>query len=333
MDMSWLSFPLRRAVASLLGLPLALSGSDDDRLEPISPRVLLVVYDPVVDQASGEKLSQHKGWQNIDALVAQYIGDLEESSGGLVRYQVVQRIDRDEFPPKSGGFRYTPETYFIEPRPPRAADWADYNQVAADLDLVRRVSAGEIDEVWIFNFPYAGFYESRMAGRYAFYCNAPPLDSWNCPRRFVIMGFSPERHVAQMLENFGHRVEFILAQIYQYTRGEANLYERFRRYDQIAPGQAEVGSVHFGPNSESDYDYSNPRFVPSRCDDWLNFPNFTGAVQQVNCTAWGREDSNPDDEWTRPHHKWYLSHLPRAVGRTNGVANNWWKYVVDPNRV
>ena len=30
-------------------------------------------------------------------------------------------------------------------------------------------------------------------------------------------------------------------------------------------------------------------------------------------------------------HLWWFKHLPKAPGRTNGVANNWWRYVIDVN--
>lgn len=325
---------LRRYVRRLQGKPCAAPAEDDNRLVTLSPRVLLVVYDPVVDAASQQKLSQRLGWHSVEALVNTYIADLQECSGGTVRYRVVERLDRAEFPPKSDGFRYDAAAYFQKPEPPRAADWADYNQVIQDLGLLERVESGTVDEVWIFNMPYAGFYESTMAGRYALRCNsAPRPGTERCSRRFVIMGFSAERHTGQMLENFCHRAEDILGYIYQYARGDANLYARFTRYDQKDPGQAEVGTVHFGPNSLKDYDYDNPALVPSGCDDWLGFPNLTGARRPVNCEAWGRDPSTPDDPWLRPHHRWWLSRLPKAAGQTDGVANHWWKYIVDPNRV
>ena len=330
----FLPAPLRRIMAALLAVPAAQLGEDDFQLNPISPRVLLVVYDPVIDPISGQKLSQRMHWQNVDALVKNYIDDLAECSGGLVQYRVVERMERNEFPPKTGGFRYDSTTYFQRPEPPHAKDWADYSQIIQDLSLLDRVSRNEIDEVWIFNFPYAGFYESTMAGRLAFECNSGPRPGTSrCPRRFVIMGFSSERFGGQMLENFGHRVEAIMGRVYLNARGDDNLFARFSRYDKSNPGNAEVGSVHFGPNSERDYDYSNQKMVPSRCDDWLTFPNFPGTVKQVNCMVWGTDPGNPQDPWTRPHHKWFLSHLPRAIGRTNGVANNWWKYIINPNLV
>lgn len=41
----------------------------------------------------------------------------------------------------------------------------DYRAIIRQYDVVQRVESGEIDEVWLFGFPYAGFYESIMVGR------------------------------------------------------------------------------------------------------------------------------------------------------------------------
>ena len=83
--------------------------------------------------------------------------------------------------------------------------------------------------------------------------------------------------------------------------------------------------MHFTPNSVQDYDWGNQTVVPSRCDDWLSFPNFQGLVRQVNCADWGNGD-------IREHHKWWLKHLPKVAGLTNGIGNNWWSYFIDPNK-
>ena len=193
--------------------------------------------------------------------------------------------------------------------------------------MLSRVASGEIDEVWIFAFPYAGLYESVMGGRGAFWCNAPALrNTASCSRRFVVMGFSYERGVGEMLEAFGHRAESIMLKTFENTHGEDNLWSKFTRYDQANPGKAEVGTVHFAPNSERDYDWGNPRLVLSFCDDWLDFPNFQGTVKQANASEWGNGD-------IRGHHTWWLKHFPHVAGRINGVANNWWQYLLDPNKV
>ncbi len=176
-------------------------------------------------------------------------------------------------------------------------------------------------------FPYAGYYESVMAGPGAFWCNAPPLTGvGHCERRFVIMGFSCERGPGEMLENLGHRAESILKHVYRHKKGDANLWERFTRYDLRYPGQAECGTVHFAPNSEQDYDWGNGRLVQSRCDSWLKFPDLNGPPRQVNCQEWGNGD-------IRQHHLWWLGHLPHVTGKTSGIANNWWQYIIDPNLI
>jgi hypothetical protein len=140
------------------------------------------------------------------------------------------------------------------------------------------------------------------------------------------MGFNPERGVGEMLESFGHRCEDTLRRVYRNKSGAANLFERFCRYDQKNPGQAEVGSIHFAPNSQSDYDWGNPRPVPSRCDTWLNFPDLGGAPRTVTCADWGNGD-------IRLHHSWWLRRLPHVSGETDGIRNNWWGYIVDPGTV
>ncbi len=103
-------------------------------------------------------------------------------------------------------------------------------------------------------------------------------------------------------------------------------WERFTRYDKTHPGQAEVGWMHFAPNSLQDYDWGNKARVPSRADTWKNFPNLDGQPQVVDCAAWGNGD-------IRAHHKWWFERLPHITGGAGGLAYNWWKYVIDPNTV
>jgi hypothetical protein len=305
----------------------------DNTTEPaqiVTSKVLVIVYDPVVDSATGKKLSQHLDWARAEDLITHYVADITETSKGLARYQIVQREDVDEFPAQNDGFRYTVDSYlsvFRGTTSPHSPGWVDYNAILIRFNVLQRIANNELDELWVFSFPYAGFYESIMAGRGAFWCNSSPLlDTAQCPRRFVVMGFSLERGVGEMLEAFTHRSESIMAKVYERTAGEANLYERFSRYDKQNPGQSECGTVHFAPNSERDYDWKNQRFVASKCDDWYNFPNFTGATRQVNCADWGNGD-------IRQHHLWWLDHFPRVSGRLNGIVNNWWQYVIDPSRV
>ena len=69
-----------------------------------------------------------------------------------------------------------------------------------------------------------GFYESRMAGPGAFWCNAPQCENTDaCRKRFVIMGFSYERGVGEMLEDLRHRAESELQYRRRSTPDRANL--------------------------------------------------------------------------------------------------------------
>ncbi len=304
----------------------------DNLTEPALPtpvNVLLIVFNPIMQ--NGQSLSEFMGWYHPNQLIAGFLDDLQECSYGLAAYRIVQRVDLEEFTILVDGFRYTPQTYLDvlqKTAPPHSPSLADYGQILSRFNVLDRVARREIDEVWIMAFPYAGFYESVMGGAGAFWCNGPVLQGTeSCPRRFVVMGFSYERYVGEMLEAFGHRAESILTKTFERLSGEANLWQRFTRYDKIAPGKAACGTIHFAPNSERDYDWNNPRLVPSECYDWLlNFPVFRGDVRLVNADEWG--DGN-----LRLHHTWWLKHLPHAPGRKNGIHHNWWKYVLDPNAV
>ena len=286
------------------------------------------------------------GWQSPDDLANGYIQDILETSSGMARYQIVQRVELNEFPPKTDGYRYTPQIFLDVMngvQPPYQPEGADYQAILTGLNVLPRIAMRDIDEVWLFAFPNAGFYESIMGGVGAFWCNAQPM-TWSSgiTRRFIVMGFSYERGVGEMLESFGHRSESLISKAFNCQDFVAwayipsrvpatvgpnlNLFQKFISFDQIAPGKAGVGSIHYAPNSDRDYDWNNPRLVPSNCYDWYNFPNFQNDVRQVGPAEWGNGE-------IRAHHTWWLKHMPKVAGRTGGVANNWWQYMMDPNLI
>jgi hypothetical protein len=311
--------------------PAIAADSPDEPPQLTILRTLVIVYDPVVEPATGKKLSEYMHWNNVENLSVGFMSDILQVSGGLVRYQIVQRIDVDAFPAKVDGYVYDARTYLNVVRGiahPYMPQDADYYAILKRFEILHRVANHEIDEVWVFSFPHAGFYESIMAGPGAFWCNAPPLrNTERSERRFVIMGFSYERGVGEMLENMGHRAESIMEKTFEKLSGEANLWKRFIRYDKTHPRSAACGNVHFAPNSVRDYDWNNPSTVISECDDWLyNFPNFKGVTRKVTAAEWGNGD-------IRKHHVWWLSHFPKTKGRANSISHNWWQYIADPNRV
>lgn len=320
----------------------------DNTTEPariVTSRVLLVISDPVMDPVTGVQLSQKLGWNRVDNLVNEFISTIHTLSAGLARYQIVQRVELTDFLPLADGFCYVPATYMdVHNRVTTAhkPETVNYQALLDKLDILARVTRYDIDEVWVFNFPYGGFYESVMAGKNAFWCNAKPLaNTTGCKRKFIIMGLSYERGLGEMLESFGHRAESLLAQVfkcqdfltwaYQHDRVPAttdaglNLFQQYLCFDQIAPRQAGIGTFHYAPNSTCDYEFDNPNQVISNCYDWLNFPNFQNDTRLISSDEWG---SN-----LRGHHEWWFRHLPRGAGRINGIVNNWWQYIMDPNLV
>jgi hypothetical protein len=292
-------------------------------------RVLALIHNPRCPSESNRKLSEVLRWNDPDDLAHRYIADVRECSHGRAEFEIVDRIEVDGFPVKADGFVYTPETFlrcwrsrsgFHQP------DGMDYHRLLDEFDIVARVNGGEVDEVWLFGFPYAGYYESIMVGPGAVWCNAPPLERRDAQRRFIVMGFNYERGAGEMLEDLGHRAESIVSHIFRHTRGDANLWERFTRYDKTHPGRAECGNVHFAPNSLQDYDWGNARYVVSGCEAWLQFPNLSATRRRVNCAEWGGGD-------IRLHHLWWFQRFPHVEGASDGVSHNWWEYVVNPNRL
>lgn len=291
-------------------------------------RTGLYIIDPILQGSANRRLSTVLGWNNPLRLAHELIQDLEHTSHGFARYQIVEQLVIDDFPQKEDGFRYDESAYlraWHTRQNIHQPDAIDYAKLIEDLRIIEKVNTSQIDEVWTISFPWAGFYESRMAGPGAYWCNAPPLtETQHASKRFIIMAFNYERGVGEMLESYGHRAESILSHVHQHVSGPGNLWEKFTRYDKSHPEKAEVGNIHFAPNSRRDYDWGNPTPVLSRCRAWRNFPDLSAAPERVDCREWGSGD-------LRAHHRWWFSLLPHTQGSTNGILNNWWEYIVDPN--
>jgi len=303
-------------------------------MEPpqLTPRVSLILLDPLIPSKGGKRLSRVLQWNDPLELIGKFIADLAEVSYGCVDYQISEQIVVDSFPLMEDGFYYSDEEYL---RCWRAQDGfhkpdrINYHRLLAAHNLFEKVQRGFIDEVWVMAAPYMGMYESRMAGPGAFWCNAPPLEGVEgAGRRFVIMALSYERSVGEMLESYGHRAESMMEQVFRAIpeNSSQNLWKLFIRHEKTHPGHAEVGTIHFAPNSRHDYDWGNPAEVMSHSHAWLSFPDLSQPPRLETCTEWGNGD-------TRAHHLWWYHHLPHVGGQFNRVSNNWWLYIVDPNTV
>ena len=215
-------------------------------------------------------------WNRTDDLIPGYIEAMGRVSQETLKYRVVEKLVVPEYPFLVDGSQYT-ETTFIgvladDSSALRDADgrylFADYDRIIQQFDLIQRVKGQQIDEVWMFGGPYFGFYESRMVGNGAFWCNGPGIEK-DC-RRFVIMGFNCERDVKEMVHDYGHRAESILAKHFD---SETYLRKTYRQQPNPAPVNAyeqfllDVGTVHREPGGE-EYGQDEFAWLSEMQPDW-----------------------------------------------------------------
>ena len=317
----------------------ASSKTASEEVFPIRIKTLVLNYDPTLESQGNKYLHEACGFNDPRGLAQGYIDDLNNCSGGEVIYEIVDWVDIDDIIPYTDGFQYTGESFYenFQKASSERWDWwgwnewhaheknqasgmADFSWIINTNNLVERINSGEIDEVLVFAQPFSGMYESIMIGPNPIWCNSNPFIAHEFNRNFIMMGFNYQRDVGCMLESYGHRVESILTYVFEKDSSGVNYWEKFSQYDKITPSEAGCGNVHYAPNSESDYDWGNKRYVYSTCYDWLDYPDLTGQTREVNCNEWGNGDM-------RLHHIWWLSHIPKAEGfNSSGMLNNWWGY-------
>ncbi|HEY3414250.1 MAG TPA: hypothetical protein VGM51_14515 [Armatimonadota bacterium] len=300
--------------------------------KPITVKVMALNFDPRIPAEGNKPLHIVCGWNDPRKLADGYISDIRKSSHGLVNYKIVTWKEINDFHTKIDGFKYTPESYMACRKAKGGwhdPDTADYPKTFQDFGILPLIDSGKIDEVWFFGAPYFGYNESAMAGPGSFYINGEVYDKVPSKRAFAIMGFNYERGVAEMVHDLCHRTESTMARVYGGWKVDelTNNWARFAANDKQSNGVAAVGTCHWPPNAEHDYDYGNPRTVQSDADDWLNYPNLTGAKKPVNRDTWGGPD------WQRNYLNWWFTRVPHVAGvNADGRLNNWWEYIFNFNK-
>lgn len=319
--------------------------------EPLHVKVLVLEFNPLIpgklhspnDPGAPPKgLREVANWNDPILLAQGYMQDICDASGGYLQYDIVDWLVVRRFQKKQDGFVYTPAQYMqcLKGGTRGNADWhqpdgIDYPHMVDEFNLVPLVESGVIDEVWMMGLPYFGYWESCMVGKDAFYVNGGVYDKVPCKRRFVVMGFNCERGVAEMIHDLTHRTEATMSRVYGGWKVD-QLTSNWARFaaNQKQSGIAAVGTCHYPPNAEHDYDYANPRMVVCTADDWLHYPDLTGRQRTLNCEEWctphKNRDGNPD--YHRNFQRWWFTHLPKAPGvNADGRLNNWWEYVYNFN--
>jgi hypothetical protein len=125
----------------------------------------------------------------------------------------------------------------------------DYARIVntPEFDICGKFNRGEIDEVWIYNGPWFGFYESRLVGINGYQFNSNPLLGNNdCAKALPIMGPSVERTRNEAIHNFTHRTEATMAKAYgswQQNRTAHN-WDKFALVKAQSPDYSYSAAVH-----------------------------------------------------------------------------------------
>ncbi len=294
----------------------------------IKLKVLVLNYDPFI---GGKRLHVELNFNDPRSLAEGYIADMKTATRGLIGFEIVEWRDLDEIYAREDGGVYNVEDYV---RMRRAnSGWpksivADYPRLLKEQGVVPKIDEGLIDEVWVFGDHYFGLWEASMAGPGAFFINGGVYPNVPSARPFAFYGFNYERGVAEMFHNTAHRVEATMNRTYGgwNLAKPVNNWELFSANASQSNGTAGVGTCHWPPNAQSDYDYANRREVMSYADDFLNYPNLTLKKQPVSAKTWSPDGLDPQ----RDYMKWYFARLPKASGvNTDGKLNNWLPYIFD----
>ncbi|MFA3783300.1 T9SS type A sorting domain-containing protein [Melioribacteraceae bacterium 4301-Me] len=314
-----------------------LSDFTSQRAKTKIVKVALIIQDPIIPQFGNKRLHEKWNWTDPNVMVEQILDEFKKASDSTVIFQIVERHeDQNIFTKIDSSYMtindlayYFQDNYHLYTELKNIAETQgrihyDYNGMIDFYNLDTKRNNGEIDEVWVYAFPFAGMYESILAGPGAFWWNAPPLSHPGLQKTLSIMGWNYERGVAEAMHSVGHRVESAMWHAFGRWDNKAanpNMWELFTRIDKDVPGKANVGNIHFPPNGQSDYDYGNHKVVITYADNWKRYPYLLNQSRQVDCSEWGCSQLG--------YMRWWFSHLPRYAGVTNGILNDWWYYAID----
>ncbi len=346
--------------------------------DPLTIKVAIVYEDPLIPdtfpdnrKANGEQKRLHEyctvgnrgaAWNNPVSQAVKFEADLEESSHGVVRYEVVETIWSDQFWTFDNK-KYSandPDKKYITldtlinhvyatgaPEVPGigAGMEFDYEAMIRHYDFGKKRDAGEIHEVWVYTHPGCGMYESRLVGKGAFWCNSGGInDASICQDLITVMFCNYERTTDLALHSYAHRVESIMKMVYNdrwsynHTSLKKNLnnWELYSahqiEFNKFEAGYSHVGCCHWPHNSTADYDYSNMRNVYTYADVWYQYPDLRDAdnpksARYINSSEWGSNQQG--------YMMWFFGHLPHFKGLNEADndlhLNNWWHYIVDWN--
>lgn len=335
---------------------------------PTEIKLIVAAIDPTLTSTTGKHFgngedsiaaSEYLRF-SLDESVNFWCDNIEEMSNQTVNVKVVDTVIIDEFPQYITGesldnesfqeiFKRDKDGYGMwyegitsdEYKPYDTWGDLDYKYYIDKLDLVNRRNAGEFNMVMLLGIDPLSPYETCIVGNKPFWINGEGIEA-DC-ENFVIVTPTFSRQDGS-LENIGHLAENMLGYIYgpiDYTPGSMdgsdyealNDWQKYCLCKYLATPDTEVygyGTVHFAPNSESDYDWENDTPV-KYYKDWKNgkdIQEFTASGEYLTKPEYFHDNSEV------AHIRWWFSNMPCKSGRDeNGYYNNWWKYIFTPDYV
>ena len=310
--------------------------------DPITVKVAVVIQDPVLSGFGNRRLHEVVKtpgytftWNDPYVLNKEYEEALEKLSHGVVQYEVVKVIDDGKFfsvRNDNGKMLSSDEMVELLLEPgwktlKETGTHYDYKAFVEYYDFDDMRDNDEINEVWVWSFPYGGMWESNYCGSTGFWLNSDPTTTTSNKKLLTVMGLNYERKMSLALESYGHRTESVLWHLYGRWDKDAlppNNWELYTQYDKTHPDQAMIGNIHFPPNGVHDYDWVNKTVVKTFADGWSSYPDIDRAkFRMVDCSAWNCDHLG--------YMSWWFSHLPhfQGINPADGHLNNWWHYVVN----
>lgn len=237
---------------------------------------------------------------------------------------------------------------FLQPLPLRTKRPGDkvpttnYAKIMADIDIKTFVEQKGVKEVWLFAYhgDVVGLWESNMSSPYGDVSNSDcdPNDLPVLKHTYTVYHYNYQRDVGEAVEDHTHQIEYLLNYVDGRDTTPAQKWPDLLFWgkfvgsdvsDKMVPVKTpdgrqvyRCGWTHYAPNSESDYNWSNPRTVETDIENWQ--PEGVGNTQKINCNRWQCNDL-----------KWKIYWMQNIPGANNGLAfkgkrlTNWWLFKGD----
>jgi len=314
-----------------------------ENADTITVKVACLIEDMVVS-STGKSLHESCNWNNPRTQMQELAKNMTEASHGVCQYKIVKIVEADSsyaYNVKTGKritADYVYEDCWKKNQYPGLNDGIeyDYSGMVQDFGFDTLRNNDEITEVWVYNHPAAGMYETIMGGPGAFWINGGPFTCNTLNKKLTVLFCNYERTTDLAMHSLAHKMENVMKKVYgrwSYDvakEEDLNNWERFSgyelRYGKYEDGCAHIGNCHFPCNGTSDYDYSNRSYVKSYCDDWLTYPVMPHEkTRTINSSEWNSTQMG--------YMKWFWSHVPHFKGinpdEKDLKLNNWWYYFID----